>query len=126
MAQVVDVRQERPGVGLAVRRHAADRHPGDIDAVVGALAADEAGAGAFAAQAMVGKRDLERGVDRLRPRVGEEHPPHARGRDPRNALGETERQRMAERERGGEIELARLLADRLDDARPAVAGVDAP
>src|SRR5260370_96345 len=78
------------------------------------------------ARAVVGTRVLERGAAPPRPGFGKDPPPQARGRDPRNALGKPERQRMAKRERGGEIELARLLADRLDDARPAVAGVDAP
>ena len=33
---------------------------------------------------------------------------------------------MAHLEGAGEIELADLLADRLDDLRPAMSGIDAP
>ena len=124
--EVVHARHQHAAVGLAVRRHAADRHAADVDAVVRALAADEARTRALAPQAMVGDRDLERGVDRLGARVGEENLLHALRRDGGDALGEAEGQRMAERERGREVELARLAPDRLDDARPAVPRVDAP
>ncbi len=58
---------------LAVVDHAADGDAAEADAVVAALAADEAGARAFAAHAVVGERDLQRGVHRLRAGVGEEH-----------------------------------------------------
>jgi hypothetical protein len=126
MPQMVDPRQQRATVGLAVRRHAAERDAAEVHAVIGALAADEAGARALAAQAVVADGDLHRGVDRLGARVGEEHVAHALGRKRGDALREAEGERVAEREGGGEVELARLLADRLDDARSRMARVHAP
>ena len=92
--QVIDARQHR-AEELAVVDHAADRDAAEADAVVAALAADQAGARAFAAHAVIGERDLERGVDRLGARVREEHVVEALRRD----LGE--RVRELERRSGG-------------------------
>ena len=58
---------------LAVVDDAADRNAAEADAVIAALAADQAGALALAADVVVGERDLQRGVDRLRTRIAEEH-----------------------------------------------------
>ena len=57
---------------LAVGDDAAHRDAAEAHAVVAALAADEARARAFAAHALVGERDLQRGVDGLGARVAEE------------------------------------------------------
>ena len=57
---------------LAVLDHAGDRDAAEVDAVIGAVAADQADALALAARPVVGERDLERGVDRLGARVAEE------------------------------------------------------
>src|SRR5688572_32815201 len=108
VAQMVHPRQQRPAVGLAVRLHAADREAGELAPVVGALAADEARARTLAAQALPGERDLERGIDRLRAGVGEEHVAHAARRKRRYALREAERKRMADGERRRVVELGRL------------------
>ena len=75
--QVVHARQLR-AEELAVVDHAAHGDAAEAHAVVAALAADEARARALAAHAVVGERDLERGVHRLRARVGEEHVVEAR------------------------------------------------
>ena len=48
------------------------------------------------------------------------------GRELDEPLGQLERLRVAHLERRREVHLGRLLGDRLDDLRPAVAGVDAP
>src|SRR6185295_13227297 len=101
-------------------------HAAEVDAVITALAADEAEALRFAARAVVGERDLERGIDRLGARVGEEHAREARRSDARQALGELERDRMAHLEGGREIHLRDLALDRLDDLRPAMPRVHAP
>ena len=47
-------------------------------------------------------------------------------RDVDELRGAFERAWMTHLEGAGEVELADLLADRLDDLRPAMAGVDAP
>jgi TetR/AcrR family transcriptional regulator len=94
--------------------------------VVAALAADEAGARRLAPQALPAVGDLQRGVDRLRARVGEKHPRQPLGRHVGDALGEPERHRVRELERGGVVERARLLRQRFDDLRVAVAERAAP
>ena len=69
--QMVDAGQHVAEL-LAVGDHAADRDAAEADAVVAALAADEARARALTAGLVVAERDLERGVDRLAARIGEE------------------------------------------------------
>ena len=96
------------------------------DAVVAALAPDEAEAMPLAARAVIGERDLERGVDRFGARVGEEHPRQPRRRDACQPSGELEGDRMAHLEGGREVHLADLAPHRLDDLGAAMAGVDAP
>ena len=70
--------------------------------------------------------DLQRGVDRFRAGVGEEDVLQPVRRDVDQAVGQFEGERMAHLEGRREVELGGLLLDRLDDLRPAVAGVDAP
>ena len=65
VAHVVHTRQHRAEV-LAVGHHAADGGAADVHPVVAAIPADDAGALALAPQAVVGQRDLQRGLDRLR------------------------------------------------------------
>src|SRR5690606_33042362 len=125
MADVVDAGDAR-AEGLPVRPDAAHRHAAEVDAVVAALAADQPEALALAAGTVVGKRDLEGRIGRLGAGIGEEDARVALGRNLRKPLGELKGDRVAHLERGREVELRRLLADRLDDPRPAVAGVDAP
>ena len=123
--QVVDAGQQR-AEHLAVGDDAADRDAAEIDAVIAALAADQAGARALALGAVVGERDLQRGVDRFRTGIGEEHMVQARRRDVDQPVGELEDDRMAHLEGRRVVELGRLLLDRLGDLRAAVAGIDAP
>ncbi len=77
MVDAGDERAERP----AVVDHAADRRAAEVDAVIAALAADQAHLGRVAFDAVVGDGDFERGIDRLRARVGEEDVLEALGRD---------------------------------------------
>ena len=123
--QVVDAGQER-AEHLAVGDDAADRDAAEIDAVIAALAPDQPEPRALALGAVIGERDLQRGVDRFRPRIGEEHMVHALGRDVDQPVGQFEHDRMAHLECRRVIELRRLLLDRLGDLGPAVAGIDAP
>ncbi len=122
---VVDAGQQR-AEHLAVGDDAADRDAAEVDAVIAALAADQAEARAVAVHAVIGERDLEGGVDRFRSGVGVEHVVHAFGRDVDQAVGQLEGLGMAELEGRRIVELAGLLADRLGDLRAAVAGIDAP
>src|SRR6185503_8896013 len=57
---------------LAVGDHSANADAAEIDAVIAALAADEPGAAALALGAMIGKRDLERGIGGFRSGIAEE------------------------------------------------------
>ena len=70
--QVIDAGEQR-AEELAVVDDAADRDAAEADAVIAALAADQARAAALAGDVPVGERDLERGVDRFRARIAEEH-----------------------------------------------------
>src|SRR5688572_28471274 len=99
MVHARDARTEH----LLVRGDAADRHAAEVDAVVAALAADQAVAPRLAARALVGERDLERGVGGLGARVAEENAREPRRRDAREPLGELERGRVAHLERRREI-----------------------
>src|ERR1051325_5420452 len=63
--QVIDAGEKR-AEEFAVVDDAADRNAAEADAVIAALAANQAGAAAFAADIVIGQRAFERGVDRLR------------------------------------------------------------
>ena len=125
VAHVVHARHQR-AENLAVADDAADRGAAEIDAVVALLAADQADALALAALAVVGDRELERGIHRLGARVGEEDARHALGQQRRELLGELEGRRMAHLERRREVQRRHRLLHRLDDGLAAMAGVDAP
>ena len=58
---------------LAVGDDAADRDAAEADAVIAALAADQARARALPRARVIGERDLQRGVDRFRAGIAEEH-----------------------------------------------------
>ena len=110
----------------AVRHHAADRHAAEADAVIAALAADQARPRALSDGALIGQRDLQRGIDRFRAGIGEEDAVEPLRRDLGEPLGEIERQRMAHVERGREVEVRQLPLDGGGDLAAAVAGIDAP
>src|SRR6185312_9882874 len=126
MGEMVHAGQQGARPHPAVRRDAADGDSSEADAVVGALASDEARARALAADAVIADRDLERGVDRLGARIHEEHVIEAGGRDLTDALGKLERTRMSHLKRRCVIERLELMRDRVANLRPAVAGIDAP
>jgi hypothetical protein len=64
MRQVIDTGEHGPEM-LAIARDAADRDTAEADAVIAALAADQAGALPLAAHAVIGQCNLERGIDGL-------------------------------------------------------------
>ena len=123
--QVIDAGQQR-AEEFAVVDDAADRDAAEADTVVAALAPDQAGAPAFAAHVVVGERDLERGVDRLRARIAEEHVIEIGGRKRGDAARELERLGMGKLEGRRIVELGRLRADRRHDRLAIVPGIGAP
>ena len=60
---------EQAAEQLAVGDDAADRDAAEADAVIAALAADQPLPGALAPGAVVGQRDLQRGVDASEPEL---------------------------------------------------------
>ena len=125
MTDVVDARQ-MGRKGAAVRHHAADRHAAEADAVIAALAADQARPRALSDGALIGQRDLQRGVDQFGAGIGEEDAVEPFRRDLGEPLGEIERQRMAHVEGGREVEVHQLPLDGGGDLAAAMAGIDAP
>jgi hypothetical protein len=112
--------------GAAVIDHAADRGAAEADAVIAALPTDQARARGLAVGAMIGQRDLQRGIARLRAGIGEEDAVEAGGCDLGQTIGEFEGERMAHLERGGEVEGGELLLNGTGDLAAAVAGIGAP
>ncbi len=70
--QMVDAGEQR-AEELAVVDHAADADAAEADAVIAALAPDQALARAVPRHVVEGERDLQRGVGGLRARIAEEH-----------------------------------------------------
>ena len=125
VADMVDAREER-AEHLAVGDDAADRDAAEIDAVIAPLAADQAEPAALAARPMIGKRDLEGRLDRLRAGIGEEDVVDALRRELDEARGELEGLGMAHLEGRRIVELGNLALDGLHDLRAAMAGIAAP
>ena len=125
VGQMIDAGQQR-AEHLAVVDDAADRGAAEADAVIAALAADQAGARAFAADVVIGQRDLQRGVGGFRAGIAEEHVFEPGRRQFGDAARQFERLRMAELERRRVIQRLGLLADRRGNLAAAVAGIAAP
>ncbi len=123
--QVVHAAQlqaERPAVvGQPTQRQAAETDP-----VVSLLAADEAGALALATLAVIGQRDLHRGIHRLGAGAGEKHVVERARCQCGQPLRQRKGRRRAHLEGRRVVEGACLLDDGLDDAWAGVAGVAAP
>ncbi len=124
VAQVIDAgqRAEHP----PVVDDAADRDAAEADPVIAALAADQPGPRPLPDRALVGEGDLERGIDRLRPRIAEEDVVEPGGEHQRELRRRGKGERVAEVEDRGEIHRRRLALDRRGDLGAAVPGVDAP
>ena len=123
--QMIDAGEERAEL-LAVRHDAADRDAAEADAVIAALAPDQPHARGLPTHIVIGERDFERGVDRLRAGIAEEHVVEIAGRQRRHARGELEGLGMAELEGRRVVELGGLRLDRLDDRVAVMPGIGAP
>src|SRR6266536_4719820 len=123
--QMVDAGEQR-SEEFAVVDHAADRNPAETDAVIAAFTPDQAGARAFAAHVVIGERDLERGVDRLRARITEKHVSLAFMRKLVVATRKRVGLGLSEFEGRRVVEFGRLGADRLHDRIAIVPRIGAP
>ena len=120
VAHVGDVRHAG-AEGFAVLDHAAQAGAAHVDTVVCAFPGHHARSRALAPGAMIGERDLYRGIDRLRARVSEEDAVDAVGGEGGHAPREFELRRMAELKGRAVVEFQELAVDRIGDFRPAVA-----
>ena len=125
VADVVHAR-EQAAVEHAVLDDAAHGRAAEVGAVIAALAPDQAGLRALAAHVVIAERDLERGVGRLRARVGEEHVVEIAGREVHQPVGELEGRRVAELEGRREVHALGLRLDRRHDRLVPVTRVAAP
>ena len=91
--QVIDAGNHGRGPHLAIRDHAADADATESHAVIAALAPDETYARGVAFDPVIRQRDLERRIDRLGARIGEEHVIETRGSDPHQRVGQVEGRR---------------------------------
>ncbi len=112
--QMIDAGEQRAEL-LAVVDDAADRDAAEADAVIAALAADQPHARGVAAHVVIGERDLERGVDRFRTGIAEEHMVEIAGRERRDPARQLERLGMAELEGRRVVERRCFALDRRDD-----------
>ena len=119
--EVVHLRQQLRCERLPVRLDPTHRDPAEPHAVIRAQPAHEARALRLAVAPVVGERDLERAVHRLRPRVREEDVVDPVRQDLHERVREREARRVPHLEAGRVVERARRLGDRLGDRRAAVA-----
>ena len=123
--QMIDAGHQRAEL-LAVRHDAADGDAAEADAVIAALAPDQAHARALVPNFVIGERNFQRGVDRLRAGIAEEDMIKIAGSERRDARSELEGFRMRELKRRRVVELGRLALDRRHDRIAVMAGVRAP
>ena len=114
------------GKGPAVVDQPADRYAPEAHAMIATLAPDQPRARSLADRALIGERDLERGVHRFRTRSGEEYPIETARRDVGQALGEAESERMAQLKTRRIVKIFQLGRDRRCDLLAPVPGIDAP
>src|SRR6266851_695740 len=125
MGKMIDAGQQR-SEHLAVVDDAADRGAAEADAVIAALAADQAAPGALAVELMIGQRDLQRGIGGFRSGIAKENVVEPGGREFGDAAGELKGLRNAELKRRRIIQRLGLPGDRRRDLGAAVAGIAAP
>ena len=111
---------------LAVAQDAAHRNATEVHAVVALEPPDQAGLARLAAHAPVSTGHLQGGVGRLGAGAGEEHAVEAGGHALHDLVGQLERQRVGEVERGRVVQRGDLLAHRLHDLLAPMAQAAAP
>ena len=119
-------RPQHVAEGFAVADHAADRDAAKSHAVIAAFTPDQDAPRAFAADAVIGECDFQRGIDGFGSGVGKEHPVHALRRDRGEFFRRLECDRVMHLKAGRVIHGLGLLFDRVHDRAAAVAGIDRP
>ena len=122
---MVDAGEQRAEL-LAVIDDAADRDAAKADAMIAALAADQPHARRIAPHVVIGERDLERGVDRFRAGIAEEHVVEIAGRQRGDAARQFERLADGQTERPARSRARGFFLDRRDDRLAVMAGIRAP
>jgi hypothetical protein len=125
VGQMVDIAQKRAEIA-AVTGDAGNRQPAEAHAVIGLGPADQLHPVRIAPDLVIRPRDLERGIDRLRSRIGEEHPVEPGGGEAGDPLRQHESGRMAHLEGRDIVHPRRLILDRPHDPRLIMAGIHAP
>ena len=115
--QMVDARDHQRREHLAVGRNAAHRNAAHADAMIGALAADDARAGGIASRAVVGDGNLEGGIDSLRAGIDKEHAITWPAGQFDQSAGQRKRGGVTHLEARREVECGDLLLHGLHDAR---------
>ena len=105
--QMIDTGEQRAEL-FAVVDDAADRDAAEADAVIAALAADQPHPRCMAADAVIGERNLERGIDRLRAGIAKEHMIEIAGRQRSKARRQLEGLGMGKLKSRRIVELGRL------------------
>jgi hypothetical protein len=123
--QMVDAGEQRAEL-LAVVDDAADGNASEADPMISAFATDQTYARGVALDVMVGKRDLERGVDCFRTGVAEKYVIEVSRGERGNPARKLERLGMAELECRRVVQRGRLALDRFDDRFAIMAGICAP
>ena len=109
-----------------VGNNTADGYAAEIDAMIAALAADQAEPRAIAFCAMIGQRDLQRGFNRFRAGIGVEHMIDIIGHVADKPFCQLKCFRVAHLKCGRIIQLSRLLLNGFGDFGAAVACIHAP
>src|ERR1700761_8698681 len=122
---MVDAGQKR-AEEFSIVDDAADGNAAEPDAVITAFAANETGAIALPADVVIGKRDLQRRVDRLRARIAEEHAIEIGRRQGGDPARELEGLWVREMKRGRVVELGGLPLDGRDNRIAIVPRVRTP
>jgi hypothetical protein len=123
--QMVDAGEQGAEI-LAIVDDAADRHTAEADTVITAFTADQTCTRAFAANVVIGERDLERSIDRFRPGIAEEHPIETARSERSNAARQFEGFRVRKLKRRRVVKLSGLVLDRGDDWLAVVARITTP
>jgi hypothetical protein len=117
MRQMIDAAYHERGEHLSICGNPSYRDAPEPDAMVGALAADDASARSLAPDSVICNGDLERCIDSLGAGIGEEDAIRRSSGQGRDAPCQLECRRMGYLKARAIVEALDLIADSLDNAR---------